>query len=215
MIEHWQQRLLEQPFPLSAHGFVGGNAYLLKEAIRARLNAVDPAWTMTSPQFVRATGDVVLYNGGLVVAGVMRWGLGTGIVQQLEPRRGKTPGELVDPSPFEIARTVAKAHKTAVSDLLPRCALEFGVGAYLKRMPRGTKTPEQLADFLDGLAPHWAYNGGGERTNARIKALALDWKKVAVLVEPGRTLPRLSETWLTETQFEHRLQDIAGVMEEK
>lgn len=210
MVEHWQQRLLELPFPASAHGFVNGNVYLLKDAIRVRLNGVDPQWSQTPPQLVSETRDVVTMVGGLTVAGVTRWGIGTGIIQQLEPRRGKNPGELVEPSPFEIARTVAKAHKTAASDLLPRAALEFGIGAYLKRMPRGTKTPEMLADWLDNITPHWAYNGGGERMNALMKSLNLDWKKVAVLVEPGRVLPRLSETWLTEAQFTQRLHDMAA-----
>lgn len=209
MIEPWQQRQLEQPFPLSAHGFVNGNVYLLKDAIRTRLTGVDPAWTQTPPQFLSEMGDVVTYAGGLAVCGVVRWGIGTGIIQQLEPRRGKNPGEMVDPSPFEISRMVAKAHKTAASDLLPRCAVEFGVGAYLRRMPRGTKTPEALSTWLDSLAPHWAYNGGGERINVLLKSLNLDWKKVAVLVEPGRPLPRLSESWLTEVQFTERLYELA------
>jgi hypothetical protein len=209
MLDHWQQRVLEMPFPLSAHGFVNGNVYLLKDAIRTRLTGVDPEWTQTPPQLISESGDVVTYAGGLAVAGVLRWGLGTGIIQQLEPRRGKNAGEMVDPSPFEIARTVAKAHKTAASDLLPRCALEFGIGAYLKRMPKGTKTPEALASWLDGIAPHWAYNGGGERVNQLMKSLNLDWKKVALLVEPGHPLPRLSESWLTEVQFTERLYVIA------
>jgi hypothetical protein len=205
-----QQRLLDMPFPLSAHGFVNGQVYLRKDAIRTRLNGVDPAWTMTQPQLVSESGDVVMYAAGLAVCGVLRWGLGTGIIQQLEPRRGKNPGELVDPSPFEIARTVAHAHKKATGDVIARAAIEFGVGLYLKRVPKGTNDVEKLEKWLDGLTPHWALNGGGSRINAEMKALTLKWEDVAEQIEPGRMLPRLSETWLTMAQFVERLHDLAG-----
>lgn len=210
MITQAQQRLLDMPFPVSAHGFVNGQIYLRKDAIRTRLNGVDPEWTMTQPQLVAESGDVVMYAAGLAVCGVLRWGLGTGIIQQLEPRRGKNPGELIDPSPFEIARTVAFAHKKAAGDVIARAAIEFGVGLYLKRVPKGTSNETVLAKWLDGLTPHWAYNGGGNRVKALMIELGLEWADVAEQIEPGRTLPRLSETWLTMAQFEERLHALAA-----
>lgn len=209
MITQAQQRLLDMPFPASAHGFVNGQVYLRKDAIRTRLNGVDPEWTMTQPQLVSESGDVVIYAAGLAVCGVLRWGLGTGIIQQLEPRRGKNPGELVDPSPFEIARTVANAHKKAAGDVIARAAIEFGVGLYLKRAPKGMSAEPALITFLNGLTPHWALNGGGSRMNALMKSLGLKWDDVAEQIEPGRTLPRLSETWLTFAQFDERLRALA------
>jgi hypothetical protein len=211
MITPAQQRILEMPFPLSAHGIVPGvnEPYIRKDAIKLRLSAVDPAWTLGRPSFEHESANVVLYVGSLTVRGVTRWGMGAGIIQQLEQRVDKQTGALLDPKPFEIDRMISNAHKKAEVDVLPRAAIEFGVGAYLKRKPKNVKSLETLADFLDGLTPHWALNGGGNRINALMKSLGLKWDDVAEQIEPGRTLPRLSETWLTMAQFEERLYVLA------
>ena len=147
------QALLEKPFRVDEHGFLQGKPYIKKSAIRRRLSAVDPGWSQAEPAFVTRDGDVVFYSLSLTVRGVTRSNLGSGIVQT--SKTNKDTGEITEYTGFELARNVAKAHKQAASDGLPRAAETFNVGAYLKEIPPGVKvsTPEALKAYLDKVTP--------------------------------------------------------------
>lgn len=140
-----QDALLRRPFQPAEHGFVNGRPYLLKDAIRRRLSQVDPAWSISPPQLVALTDDAVILTAGLVIAGVARYDVGTGLVQRFKPDGRELP-------PYELARSTARAFKTAASDLLPRCAVQFGLGDYLKAVPRSVADPRSLRDWLLSLA---------------------------------------------------------------
>lgn len=115
---------LAKPFLPAEHGIKNNNPYLRKSAIRARLSKVDLLWSLGAPEYIGTEGDVVLYRGALTVGGVTRWGVGTGLIQRTE---NKQPVE-----GFALAKNIANAHKSAVSDILARAATEFGVGNYLR-----------------------------------------------------------------------------------
>jgi hypothetical protein len=146
MITEQQQRILEMPFSVDEHDFVNGNVFLKKSAIRRRLSMVDPGWESTPRQLVTASDDLVVYQGGLTVCGVTRYAIGTGIII-----RTKTVGQDKKKVPledFELARSIAKAHKAADSDIMARAAIPFGIGAYLKSMPKGISNTDSLAKWL-------------------------------------------------------------------
>lgn len=199
-----QTRILEAAFTYQEHGFLQGNPYIRKSAIRRRLTLVDPAWQSSKPEFVTRDGDTVMYSGALVVAGIIRHDLGTGLVNSTK----KVNDNVVPVEGYELARAVAKAHKQAASDVLPRAALQFGVGQYLKDKPKGIGERD-FAEWLAGLPqlekPHWAANGARDRVNLIMKALGLAWPSVAVHAEEGRILTKLTDTTLTEGQFILRL----------
>ena len=139
------QALLEKPFRVDEHGFLQGKPYIKKSAIRRRLSAVDPGWSQAEPAFVTRDGDVVFYSLSLTVRGVTRSNLGSGIVQT--SKTNKDTGEITEYTGFELARNVAKAHKQAASDGLPRAAETFNVTLELVR--RGY-TEEQIAKIWSG-----------------------------------------------------------------
>lgn len=116
-----QDALLRRPFQPREHGFVNGRPYIRKEAIRPRLSQFDRAWSISPATVVAQVDDVIVLSGALRIAGVDRYDLGTGIVQ----RTGRDNQAL---PPYEISRNTVRAFKTAASDLLPRCAIQFGVG---------------------------------------------------------------------------------------
>lgn len=133
---------LAKPFALHEHGFVQGNPYLLKSAIRERLSKVDLLWTASEPEFVTMAGeDVVVYRGSITIGGVTRWGLGSGIIQRTDKKGNPVEG-------FSLAKNIAKAHKQAASDVLPRAAIEFNVGAYLKDKKPRDLPQERFAQWL-------------------------------------------------------------------
>lgn len=146
MITEQQQLILEMPFNVDEHDFVNGNVFLKKSAIRRRLSMVDSGWESTSRQLVTASDDLVVYQGGLTVCGVTRYAIGTGIILRTKtvgPDKKKVPLE-----DFELARSIAKAHKAADSDIMARAAVPFGIGAYLKSMPKGINDTNTLAKWL-------------------------------------------------------------------
>jgi len=134
-----QTALLEMPFKYEEHAFVTGKGvYIRKSAIRARLTLVDPNWTMTEPRLLAHTDQIVVMTAGLTVCGVTRYGVGVGVIQALN-------------SPAKQLAEISKAFKTAAIDCLPRAADLFGVGAYLRDVPKASKaTPEALARWLAG-----------------------------------------------------------------
>lgn len=204
MLTESQIKLLELPFRLDEHSFVQGNIYIKKSAIKKRLDQVDPGWAITPPDFLMESGDVVILKGGITVAGITRYSVGTGII--VKTKKDDATGEIHDLPAFEIARQTAKAYKTAMSDIVARAAMMFSIGDYLKDLPK-TKRHEDLKPHLEKL--HWAYNGGGKRVAEKIKELNLTWDVVARRVEPGRRLVGLSDTILTEQELIAALVEIA------
>lgn len=203
-----KQRILEQPFLLEEHGFNQNNPYILKDAIRHRLSKVDPHWTNTPAQLVTITNDCVMMTGGLTLFGDTRFDVGTGLI--ISTKKDSKTGEVFPVEPFQLARETSKAIKSATSDLLPRCAGQWGVGNYLKNKPKDV-TQGNFADWLKLISAkyHWSNNGGGERFIAHAKSLNLNWvDDVAGKLEPGRTLERLTDIHLTEQQAIQRLNEI-------
>lgn len=205
---------LEKPFAPGDHAFVRGNVYLKKQAIRRRLSEIDPGWTNTPAAKLEVSDTLIVLQGGLTVLGVTRFGIGTGIIQTTKKGDDGKPTEL---SAYDIALNTAKAYKTAASDLLPRCALEFGIGWYLKDMPkddRGKSTVTnmmQLTEWLKSLsAPkHWAADKAArERVIAKLNEVNILLEYALAKVEPGKPLEKLSDTTLTEDQFLKRLDDL-------
>lgn len=139
------------PFALNEHGLMNGNAYLLKTAIQRRLYKVCPGWEMNEPKLMTIEGGVVVLTGSLILEGQAQGALGTGIIQ-------------ANSDPYKHAQAVRMAFKTAASDLLPRCALLFGVGWYLKTIPDDwksrVKTREGLAAYLDIMRQKWQDSSG-------------------------------------------------------
>jgi len=153
-------RQLRAPFAVSEHGFVNNNPYIKKSAIRQRLTLVDPAWQLGQPQLVTATDDLVVMSVPLTVLGVTRWGLGTGIIQRTKKVTDADGVIRTDPlTGFDLARMIAKAYKTAASDGLPRAAVEFGVGEYLKDVPKSVRNEAALARWLAQVARQIAVEG--------------------------------------------------------
>lgn len=209
-----QIKQLEKPFNLDEHRFLQGNPYILKQAIRRRLSEVDPAWSTTPPEVVGVHNDSIILRGGLTVCSITRYSIGTGIVISTRKRThkdsdGKEIVEIMPLEHYELAREQNKAYKAADSDLLPRCAVEFGVGAYLKDRPRGQSEGE-FPQWLNSLLVkyHWAYNGAGKRFSDLLKAHSLTWSDVNSIIEPGRVLRGLSDISLDETSAFARLDEI-------
>jgi hypothetical protein len=203
-----QEAILALPFALNEHAFNGSNnVYIKKSAIRRRLSLVDPGWSQTPPVVVTQDDNTVALAATLTICGSTRSGVGVGVISRWN--KDKTPMK-----DFGLALAVLKAQKNADTDLLPRCAIQFNVGAYLKAEGvKDIKTEDALKEFLAKLpAPpstHWAANGGRERIGAIMKKIGMEWKAVADLIEPGRTLSGLSETTLDEAMFTVRLAEIA------
>lgn len=141
MLTEQNMLTLAKPFELAEHGFKSGNVYLRKSAIRRRLSKVDMMWAFGPPEFVITHDDVVIYRGSITIGGVTRSGLGSGIIQRLDANKQPVEG-------YNLARNIAKAHKEAVTDILARAAVEFGIGNYLRDKPASVKE----AGFADWLA---------------------------------------------------------------
>jgi len=205
-----QVKLLEVPFPIDDHEFVTSNPYLKKAAIRRRLSQIDSGWQLSPPEILRGKRGVVIVRGSLTLCGVTRADIGTGIIRQVNPDAN---GVISD---YDQNRNVVQAVKTAASDILPRCAFQFGVGWYLKELPRANNkhtitTRAALVDYLKTLpSAHWAINGAGTRFSALRAQLGLDSEVVRLQLEPGRVLRSLTDTTLTETDALFRLFQLAS-----
>jgi hypothetical protein len=146
---------LTEPFRLKEHGLKpqkdgdeGGNPYLLKTALQKRLYRVAPGWEMSEPKLVTLQGDVVVMSGSLTIEGQTHGALGIGTIRH--STNGNAGVE---------AQLLSTAFKTASSDILPRCALLFGIGWYLKVIPAGWKkrvnTWEGLEAYLTEVRKVW------------------------------------------------------------
>jgi len=159
------------PFPLAAHGWVNGNVYLRKSAIRQRLDECAPGWRSGSVRLIAADGDTIVMALTITIGEQSHEGVGTGIVQRgtLEQKTG----EFKPFDPYKVAQNVAKAYKTAASDAFARAALEFGVGEYLRDLPRGLNQ-QAFADWLAKLSAPPAPPAPATLNYAGAKKLA-DW----------------------------------------
>lgn len=102
-----------------------------------------------------------------------------------EPAAGKTYSK----------RELEKAETSAIARALSNAG--YGTQFALEVDDDG----ELLAEApLPAQPRHWAFNGGGERINARLKARGLAWDAIRAHIEPGRELERLSDTRLTEAE---------------
>jgi hypothetical protein len=119
MLSEKQIAELGKPFELKEHGFYLKMPYILKSAIRARLNRIVPGWILLPPELIAHDEDVIVMRGGIQIGDVKRYAVGTGIVL-----RATSDGVVFDGA--KLAGMISKAYKQATSDILPRAALEFG-----------------------------------------------------------------------------------------
>ena len=135
--------LAEMPFEIREHAFIKEQVYIQKWAIRQRLTKMDPRWYQTRPIVTMMDEhDLVTATISIVVNGVERFGTGIGIIQRKDSKGN-------DYSGFALARSIAKAIKSAVSDALPRAALEFNIGWYLRLLSAKTiRNEESLKKFI-------------------------------------------------------------------
>ncbi len=214
MLTNEQIKLLEKPFEAHEHGFVQQNPYILKSAIMGRLSEVDPGWHTTTPVLIGVQDDVVLMEGGLTISDVTRHAIGTGIITRHIKDKNNI-GEIIELSIFEQQRQVSKAMKTAQSDLIPRCAALFGIGAYLRERKRNQPLDECLPEALNvwqrkwARLEHWAYDTAQKQAFAdAMKGAGLIWTVVQHHLEPERKLERLSDTSLSFTEAIARLEQL-------
>lgn len=146
--------VLQRPFELKEHGFSHGNCFIKKSAIKKRLSQVDPNWRITNIREVTRSENVVVMSGDLVIHGVARQGVGADYI--LRWARHKDTQEVYDLDPITIAQNERKAYKTAASDILPRAAINFYVGEYLKGIPKWVKSEPDLKKWLAEIAPQYA-----------------------------------------------------------
>ncbi len=213
MLTDQQIHDLAAPFTPAEHGWVNGSPYLLKSAIMRRLSQVDPAWCISQPMVMHQSADIIVLSADLTIAGVTRSGLGTGII--IRTKTDRKTNTTTDVTGYELQKGMTKAWKSATSDLLPRAANNFAVGAYLRDAPK-FKTPQEfndyIADLLHDSRTVWTRNGGRQRVKDTLDALDLTWSQIASLVEPGRTLNQLTDTTITEAEFIARCAVIATAL---
>lgn len=134
-------RLCDMPFQPREHGFVEGRPYILKNALRKRFSRIDRYWTISEPVRLPSEHDTIVLTAFLKMLGMERPAVGTGVIVCTD-RDGKNL------LPQAISRNEVRAYKTAHSDLIPRLALEFGIGAYLKQIPKNVVDERSLTEWL-------------------------------------------------------------------
>ncbi len=212
MLTEQQIHDLAEPFYPSEHGWVNA-PYLLKSAIMQRLNQIDPAWSISQPTVMYQSDEIVVLSANLTVCGITRAGVGTGII--LRTKTDKTTKEVLPIEGFELLKSISKAWKAATSDLLPRAATNFGVGAYLRNVPKNLTQPmfnDWVKKIRADYGQNWAYNGGRARVKALLDGLGLTWAQIASVIEPGRSLNQLTDTTLHEDEFTARVGIIAATL---
>lgn len=143
MLSEKQITELQKPFDFKEHGFFQKNPYILKSAIRNRLNRHAPGWMLLPPELVANDENVIVMRGGIQIGDIRRYAVGTGVIL-----RANSDGVAFDGA--KLAGMVSKAYKQATSDILPRAALEFGIGEYLKNKPK-TINQDNFAGWLAEL----------------------------------------------------------------
>lgn len=162
MLSDKQITELQEPFKFNEHGFLQKSPYILKSAIRNRLNRVVPGWQTAAPEIVVVDADLVVMRGALIIGDTKRYGVGTGIIL-----RADSKGVLFDGA--KLAGMKVKAYKQATSDVLPRAALEFGIGQYLKDKPKGINE-DNFRGWLEGLGAPVPWNA------TEVKSFIAHWE---------------------------------------
>lgn len=172
---------LKEPFTFAEHGFYLHKPYILKSAIRSRLHLVDPEWSLTEPEVVTVHEDVVVMRGALVISGVKRFGVGTGNILRADSDGVAFTGS-------KLAAQVAKAYKQAASDILPRAALEFGLGNYLKNKPK---------EIAEGNFRPWlaALTAPKVWTADDVRAFIDRWKSESLTLDDLKQALRITGGW--------------------
>lgn len=111
-------KVLSKPFQRNEHEFTRGFVYITEEAIAARLDEVDPAWSFEIQHVGIRDGQGVCH-ARLTVKGVTRENVG---MQSIETNKD--------------GREMGEAEKGATTDALKRCARLFGIGRYLLSAPK-------------------------------------------------------------------------------
>lgn len=130
-LTHEHVKQLTALFPASAHEFLQGMTYLTEHAITARIEMVDPAWTLNIYD-VRQRDKTITVIVRLTICGVCRDGVGMAVIQ------------------YDKAglREVNEAEKSAATDALKRAARLFGIGRYLLDLPDSVKDVRSLDAYL-------------------------------------------------------------------
>jgi len=185
MLTEKQIKDLQEPFKLNEHGFYLKAPYILKSAIRERLNRVSPDWQLLPPELVTIEGDVVVMRGGIQIGDVKRYAIGTGVIL-----RADKDGLMFDGA--KLAGMVAKAMKQAASDILPRSAIDFGMGQYLKNKPKKVNE-ENFAPWLASLTTAPADPNAWTVDN--IRAWGDKWRSTGLTDEQLMKALNISDRW--------------------
>lgn len=145
MLRKEQLAQLEKPFAIDAHSFrvlqrakdgKTGKWYSYIDArdVQDRLSQVDPGWH-SEYKVVHLNEESCAVECTLTLCGAVRSDIGT------DYRNTNRAGEFTDNEGNYI--------KGAYSDALKRCAVNFGVGRYLYRMPSYYAPIDQYGQFTD------------------------------------------------------------------
>jgi len=104
--------ILQRKFGPQEHEFLRGFAYITEDAVTARIEEVDPSWSL-EVLHISTNGNNAVVHVRMTVKGVARDGVG---MQQIMERAGE-------------------AEKGAATDAMKRAARLFGVGRYLISAP--------------------------------------------------------------------------------
>jgi len=143
-ITDYDLRMLRTPFHESLHSWLQGNAYLSEYEITTRIEAIDPAWTMTEPEICHRDKKVTV-KLGLTILGVTRWGVGQAEVQYMRDKKNKKTGEVIEKRSHIEAN---EAEKSAITDALKRASRMFGIGRYLLKIPDNVRDNNALGSWL-------------------------------------------------------------------
>lgn len=128
-LTHDDVQILNAPFAVDEHEFLRGFTYIREDAIAARLDQVDPAWTFEILQTLERNGTISVI-GRLTVKGTSRDNIGMETVKT--SKSGNEANE---------------AEKSAATDAFKRAARHHGVGRYLLKL-KGVGNERDLARAL-------------------------------------------------------------------
>lgn len=166
MLTSEQIDILNAPFDdVHDYGVVNGKVYLRKEAIKRRLTAADPGWSISEPQFVARDGDVVFMSATLTVGGVSRAALGSGTINST---RKQKDGSVIAIDGYDLALEIRKAYKGAAMDCLARAAVFFMRGLDdLREKPNNEQSIATINGFLKQRRPTTPQDSSGSQPPAR------------------------------------------------
>lgn len=153
-LTHEDVDILKAYFKADEHEFdYNKNAYIKEMPISERLDAVDPAWSLSEPKIFWRDGEkgtrIVEVTVVLTVKGVHRGGLGQKEIVLTKNGQGEAN----------------QAAKSAATDAFKRAARLFGIGRYL------LETPNYVKDT--GTMQHWLTELTGGQPAPRKQAPAI------------------------------------------